>query len=285
MKYPAIHNAASASSDSAQRTFLLLVVAEYVLLAAIAVGYAILPDVRESHVALLVCVTAALAVFWYRASKKPDEDWYQFRALAESTKTLTWRFAMRAEPFDGDEALARATLRNKLKELLHLNQSLGATLEPHAADQDQISEAMLEARGSPLDRRRELYQVDRISDQRTWYARKAGINKQNGKRWFVAVTCLYIIILLILGLRIAYPDQDWLSPDPLLVIAASIVGWMQVKKYNDLAAAYFITAQEISIVATGSMDVTTDSQFSDFVNSAELVFSREHTQWIARRRT
>jgi hypothetical protein len=54
---------------------------------------------------------------------------------------------------------------------------------------------------------------------------------------------------------------------------------MQVKKFNDLAAAYLLTAQEIGIAATEADEIDSETEWSDFVNRCEQVFSREHTQW------
>lgn len=59
---------------------------------------------------------------------------------------------------------------------------------------------------------------------------------------------------------------------------------MQVKRFNDLSAAYLLTAQEIGIAATEAPETNTDPAWSRFVNDCEQVFSREHTQWVARRK-
>ena len=285
MDYPAIHDAASKSSDAAQRKFLMFIRVEFGTLAAVSAGYLLLPNVASAHTALAVLVVFSAAIFWYRSLKKPDEDWYQFRALAESAKTLAWRYAMRAQPFHKEDAMARATLRNKLKELLAVNASLGARLEPHAAEQAQVTPEMEQLRASPVADRANIYIKNRIDDQRRWYALKAVANKKSGRTWSVIVTMLYGAIAVILLSRISYPELSLLSPDPLLVICSSLIGWIQVKKFNELAAAYFLTAQEIGIVAISAVEAVDEKSLSDFVNGAELVFSREHTQWVARRRT
>lgn len=67
-----------------------------------------------------------------------------------------------------------------------------------------------------------------------------------------------------------------------IVIAASIIGWTQIKKLNELAAAYTMAAHEIGLIRSMSDSVSTDAEFSGFVNDAEKAFSREHTLWIAR---
>ncbi|RWI72075.1 MAG: SLATT domain-containing protein [Mesorhizobium sp.] len=70
--------------------------------------------------------------------------------------------------------------------------------------------------------------------------------------------------------------------EPLIVIAASLIGWTQIKKFNELASAYTLTAHEIGLTADLITDANSDEAFSAAVNEAELAFSREHTQWVAR---
>ena len=64
---------------------------------------------------------------------------------------------------------------------------------------------------------------------------------------------------------------------------SAIVRWIQIKKFYELAIAYNFTANEISIIETKLDSLNTEQEFSKFVNEAEQAFSREHTQWIARR--
>jgi hypothetical protein len=57
---------------------------------------------------------------------------------------------------------------------------------------------------------------------------------------------------------------------------------MQIKKFSELSSAYSLTAHEIGIIEDRIDEADTEDEFSDFVNEAELAFSREHTQWLAR---
>jgi len=285
MMYPALQLDASSSSDSAQRLFLRLVRLEYGLLISISLGYLYLPATTASQILLMVLVLVALASSGYRAWKKPDEDWYQFRALAESIKTLTWRFATRSEPFNLDDRVAKAEFRNSLVELLKVNAALGTRFAAYKPEADQITVEMLGLRTGTLQQRKLQYLNKRIQDQRTWYAHKATLNRKTAKRWQIVLAVVYVVILVVIGIRIANPVWVWLSPDPLLLVASSIVGWMQVKKFNDLAAAYLLTAQEIGIASSEMDDIEEETLWSDFVFRCEQVFSREHTQWVVRRRT
>ena len=57
---------------------------------------------------------------------------------------------------------------------------------------------------------------------------------------------------------------------------------MQIKKFNELTSAYTLTAHEIGIIQGRLEEVDSEEDLSEFINEAELAFSREHTQWVAR---
>jgi hypothetical protein len=61
------------------------------------------------------------------------------------------------------------------------------------------------------------------------------------------------------------------------------LSWMQAKRFSELAASYALAAHEISLIKEQSLLPDTDEKFSLFVGDAENAFSREHTQWVARK--
>jgi len=63
-------------------------------------------------IAQCVAFLFTLSCSIYLFKERPDRDWYAGRALAESIKTLTWRYICRAEPFQDNE-MAQAEFRNK----------------------------------------------------------------------------------------------------------------------------------------------------------------------------
>jgi SMODS and SLOG-associating 2TM effector domain 1 len=125
---------------------------------------------------------------------------------------------------------------------------------------------------------------ERIQDQRVWYTRKAATNKRSARKWVAAGIAAYAIAAALAVGRVRLPDRVW-PIGPVLVLASSILGWMQVKKFSELAATYTVAAHEIGLLRPKLDDVTSESELSDFVNDAELAFSREHTLWMARRTT
>ncbi|NOX74419.1 MAG: SLATT domain-containing protein [Alphaproteobacteria bacterium] len=82
--------------------------------------------------------------------------------------------------------------------------------------------------------------------------------------------------------QLGFPQATF-AFDPMIVLVTSALGWLQMKRHGELTASYNLTAHEIGIIRGNSDAVKTEEEFSDFVNEAELAFSREHTQWVARR--
>jgi hypothetical protein len=51
-------------------------------------------------VATVVALVGAVIVEIWLLTDRPEQAWYDGRALAESAKTLAWRFAVGSAPFD-----------------------------------------------------------------------------------------------------------------------------------------------------------------------------------------
>lgn len=282
MTFPALYEAADRASNSAQAEFLWLIRAEFglLLLASILL---ILPATNvPSAIAYAVVFFAALGAMLCRTFRRPEQDWYKCRALAESVKTLTWRYAMRAQPFDDARTQdAKKDFMRVLKAVLDANRQIGPRIAGLDTKGKQISDDMDELRDCKLKDRIDSYRTRRIVDQKTWYIAKAMQNKRAMKRWSALCITVYFLSIVSVLSRIAYPVSD-IVIEPLIVVASSAVGWMQIKKFSELASAYTLTAHEIGIIENRISAVRSNDDFSDFVNEAELAFSREHTQWVAR---
>lgn len=283
IKYPVLFESADEASNRSQRKFLWLVRLEYLLLFVAAFFSLGLSQSRPYYVSYAVVLAASMGLMAYRSIKKPEKTWYQARALAESIKTLTWRFAMRAEPFDDDRGVdARRDFRKLLKDVLKTNHSISDALGGLKATGDQLPNEMQTIREFGLDQRKDYYLEHRIADQRSWYEIKAKHNKNAASAWFWISCLAYALGLFFILTRVIDPTYVGWPTEPLVVFASGAVGWTQIKKFNELAAAYSLTAQEIGLTESLIRDTRTNGAFSAAVNEAELAFSREHTQWSAR---
>lgn len=283
--YPALFHSADESSVAAQSQYLWLIRLQYGLLitaATVALWFDHMPVLLLVY-AFIIGTSTALLI--YMSVKKPEKDWYGCRALAESIKTSTWRYMMRAEPFE--DAPQLRTVKQKfaafLKEILDANSHVRDSISRRPKAGDQITLGMDEIRALSLDERREFYRSKRIDEQRDWYIGKVKSNRRHFVGWIVFCVLIQGSAIVLALIRSRYPESWSIWPaEPLLVIASAAVGWIQIKKFNELASAYSLTAHEIGIIQTRINDVATESEFSEFVNEAERAFSREHTQWVAR---
>jgi hypothetical protein len=190
---------------------------------------------------------------------------------------------MRADPFaNPDCGTAAAAFRGHLRSILAANQHIGHKIAGIEQVGDQTTPEMNQVWGLSWEDRRDYYIEHRVKDQRAWYARNAGINKKSALRWAGLSCMIYAAAIIMSLLRIEYQDWDFLPIDPLIVMASSIIGWMQIKKFNELASAYTLTAHEIGLTQGDLENIGSEADLSKLVNEAELAFSREHTQWVAR---
>lgn len=223
-----------------------------------------------------------LLILVSRAQSKPEQWWYRCRALAESVKTLTWRYMMRATPFGEDSIPAKLRFRDELHEMFRQNNDTAKQITNDWSGNNQISEAMDSVRAMSLQDRLRYYLEHRVDEQRAWYRRKSKLNREWARNWVWVSGTAYVLAGSMVLVRIALPDWKYWPIEPLIVIAASVVGWMQIKKFNELAAAYTVTAHEIGLIRPKADAITSENDFSEFVNDSEKAFSREHTLWIAR---
>jgi hypothetical protein len=144
---------------------------------------------------------------------------------------------------------------------------------------------MREVRALPLEDRKAYYLENRIKEQRDWYNRKAVANRKEGRLWGRVAVGAYVVGIILALTRIILPDWELWPIEPVLVFASAIIGWTQVKKFNELASSYTLTAHEIGLIQGRLESDMTSEEFAHFVNDAEQAFSREHTQWVARQQS
>lgn len=192
---------------------------------------------------------------------------------------------MRASPF-GDEPYVRDPrdeFTYSLNQLINDNRSTVEKVATSWSADDQITDDMNRIRKLDLKHRKDLYDDQRIQEQRKWYANKASINRRSAGTWVLIGIAAYTTAILLSLARLEFQEWQTWPIGPIITFASLVIGWTQIKKFNELAAAYTIAAQEIGLIRLKLESVNQENQFSRFVIDAELAFSREHTLWIARR--
>ena len=280
--FPPLYHAADNASKKAQKKFLWALGGNLTLLVvAAAMSVA---NVQTSFFALLQMgpLVGALLLTLYLAVMRPQRIWYGTRALAESVKTVSWRYVMRAEPFTRDEISDRDHFKDSLIDIFTTNTNISA----HAVTMtsgSQITQEMTRVRNLSLQQRIDLYEAERVEDQQAWYNGKARLNQRSSTLWFSGLILMNLLALGFAAAKIAHPTVNYWPTDILVAAAASVMAWIQTKRFQELAASYTLTAHEIGLLRIALPNPPTTDKFSKYVGDAENAFSREHTQWQARR--
>lgn len=284
---PEVFRAADRSSLLAQRRFLRSSATQLILLALGAAFGAYSWRWRDPEIdaAALIAGLAFALAGTLRAGmqrRKPERGWYDGRAVAESAKTMAWRYAVAGKPFPLELAERSADLE-MVRRLRDLPLSTaGLELVPSSEAGAQITSAMRSLRQMPLMERKTAYREGRLRDQQAWYARKALSNRQQGDLWnrlllsleaagavaavLIATTALSLHVLPLTG-----------------AVLAGATAWLQTKQHETLASAYALASLDLATVLELMEGVVSEGEWASFVDDAENAVSREHTMWQARR--
>jgi hypothetical protein len=259
---PWLFRAADAASNGGQRAFMQFTsVTLMVLVAAAGIG-PIIGAINGSEAAGRWSALVAAAAFVvaiiersYALTARPERAWYEGRALAESTKTLAWRYAVGAAPYElaGKDVDQRCA--DRLRSIMHSFPELVLNLP--GAHSVQITPEMRSLRAASLDERRQAYREQRIEDQRAWYAGRAARHGKRGQR------------LALLSL--------------LAECCGATLAWERAHQDTTVAKAYGVAAQELATISDLIDGQRDEDSWSRFVVESEDAISREHTLWKASR--
>lgn len=225
--------------------------------------------------AVLFLVAFLLEVRLLRS--RPEREWYDGRAVAESARTLSWRYAVGGAPYPINGELATEDFASDIR-------SLGtdlAALRPAVA-KGAPTAWMESVRASGLDIRREVYLRQRVRDQEEWYTRKAEYNRRRAHFWsFTLLTAEAsgVVLALLKSLSVVAVDLASLAA----ALIASGAAWLAVKQHESIGAAYALASSELASVHVRLLDVDTEERWADEIAGAEEAISREHTMWRASR--
>lgn len=219
-------------------------------------------------------------------SKKYEDVWYQGRALAESSKTLTWRFITCAEYFEQSLDLNTVKERfiERIREVANEFKDLSASMDSKILNQEIITSKMLEVRNLSMNERKEYYIKNRIEDQQNWYSKKAEWNKARHNFWFWIILASQFFAIVSVVILMNNPESNWNIVGLLTTIASSAISWLQIKQHQEQKQAYTTASEELNFIKELSYNVNTENQLSEFILDSENAISREHTLWLAQRR-
>lgn len=279
--HPAVFQAADAASGLGQRFYLRALLARLLLalLAATATAFTVRIGSKQIDVFAIVTMAAfvaALAIDIVILRDRPNRDWYQGRALAESVKSLTWRYTAGGLPFPIEMSSQQVDLLF-LQRLRELRRDL-PDLPLGPAQDDEISGPMRVLRHGSLDDRKRAYLDGRIADQQDWYASKA-VFHQRRAALFRSLT----VILEVAGAFGALAKATGILDFALAGIAATAVAclaaWSATHQHATNAYAHFLAAHELALAHEHLSGAPDETVWATAVADAEAAISREHSTW------
>lgn len=219
-------------------------------------------------------------------TRKFEDFWYQGRALAESCKTLTWRFMTRSELFEDSVPLqdVKAKFVQRVQELTGEFPELNKVMKTELLNKPVITQRMLDVRNLSLSDRKEYYIDQRIEEQKSWYAREASYNNKKYILWFCIIIFSQALSLISIVFLISNPKTSLNLVGFFTTVSAASLSWLQLKRHQELKQAYTTTSKELNMILALADNINNEVDFSKFVLDSENAVSREHTLWLAQRR-
>lgn len=281
--YPGLYQCADTASIQAQKNYLISLSGYLISLLIISIIPYLNFPLKTNNFLLAFLFILSLSIMFWLIFKKQDESWYNGRAVAESVKTRTWRWMMKSEPYNNtDESIDNRFFLNDLKQILEQNKKLGELIGNSSAIKEPITQKMRTIRSLNNSERLNFYIDQRINNQSSWYMKKTLSYKKKSRNWFILLILLHIAAIFFLLYQVM--DISFKFPIEILTVGAGVViSWIQAKKYRQLVTAYSLAAHEITLIKFDSDNAKDDASLSDFVIDSENAFSREHTQWIAKK--
>ncbi|MFI6877265.1 DUF4231 domain-containing protein [Streptomyces sp. NPDC050400] len=281
---PELFRVADAASLEGQRLYIrgtrlrlvLAVTAAVLAAASLEVGDGW--DLPALIVAIVFLGTLVLEI--WLLGRSPERDWYDGRALAESVKTLSWRYAVAATPFSASLSEEDAE-RHYVSEAEKLIDDAPATSVIVTAPLG-VTDAMRDLRHTGLTARRDLYLKNRIGDQLTWYSAKARFNADRARRWRLALILIEALGVIAAALR-AFGVVDVDLPGILAALLGAGTAWLAVRQYDAQSRAYAFAAKDLGTIHNGLRTIDSETEWAVHAADAEEAISREHTMWRASR--
>ena len=233
-----------------------------------------------------ILLLGAMIISIFLKVKKYEDIWYRGRALAESCKTLTWRFIMTSEYFENNISDDEADRRfiQRIREINNEFSDLNNVLNSTQLNLPIITVEMKRVRNLALNDQKTYYLNNRIQNQIDWYSSKADDSKFKYDAWFFTIIIVQFLALISIGFLIKYPSSDFNFVGVFSTTAASGFSWLQVKKYQENKEAYTTANSELNLIKAEGNKNFSDNEFSEYVLDSENAMSREHTMWLAQKR-
>jgi hypothetical protein len=284
---PSLYRAASRTSRRGQRLYKRLIQFDLVVLSLGGVLGAF-ASVRDDKyrvpfaVATTVILVVGSSVKLRAQSRQDNRDWFNGRAVAETVKSLSWRYMMRYPPFESDDSANQHFLASLAAVRLEARRLESDDLGS-AASQHEITDRMKEVRKGDPVARRDFYVEYRLTNQIGWYSSKAEHSRIRAEQWGWASLAFEVLAVLAAIMLILTAAGGINLVGAFGALAAATTAWAQVNQHDELARSYTMASLELKRLRDLALAGTDEDTLRDAVRDGEAAISREHMMWVAKR--
>lgn len=285
--FPILFKLADKKSDISQKVFICLNLTILILLILSSLSSIYSGESKAPESLLMFCtgcLVLSTLLNLYVFVFKPEKSWYEGRAIAESVKTLTWKFITGTKPFVLSLSLeiSQNLFNESLKKIIGQKKDFFILIGKKYPNENMISDEMIKMRLSDFETRKNIYLSSRVQDQINWYSKNALKNSKYKTTAFVLMIAFQLIGITFFIFELNFKSN--LSYTSLAITLTSVLlAWLQLKRYQELSESYAITAMELKFIKDKSKFINGDEELDKYVDDTENAISREHTLWLARR--
>lgn len=270
--YPFIYKISNDESAKNQICHFRVIKFEYFINFLIVIGSSF-GENKSLLIVLIVSIALLILLNFLKKIWDFEKKWYKNRALTESLKTLTWKWMMNSAESESD---FRKKLEPFFKEI--------EGVESIEID-ELITDEMNKIKELGDEEKFQYYKKNRIEDQEKWYLKKTKENKKKVSHFLYFTVTVYSILFLIMlfNLSVTLEKMININVGIFILLATIFTSWSNSRKYAELEEAYSITLNDIMFLKREIMDYSEVENFNTYISNCENAFSREHTQWFARK--
>jgi hypothetical protein len=286
---PPLYQDLDRASVRAQRVYWAVIVSHFCILVAAGVVSSVstLSLVAQQRLYAIgaVLLFSGLVLSLVLASNAFEKTWYGGRAGAETVKSLSWKYMLRAKPFSDHLPSKKvdAEFTGALAKVLSDRRELALGRGVRQSTGEPITATMRRVRGLSMSERLAYYVEHRVKNQIGWYARRSESADTMHTVWLWIVVCIQGLAGAGAVAQVIIPSISFNIAAASSTIAGVLVSWSQLRRHRELSQAYGIASHELEFAAGSAMHIQSEAELSEFVNDSESAISREHTMWVARR--
>jgi hypothetical protein len=289
--YPALYIEVSACAESNQKKHFRLLKATIVLLIVVA----LLGDIQwrqftyYAYIPPIAIAVSLLILFFFTVmseNKALEKNWFSSRSIAESIKSESWLYMMRANPYNKENEVAKNRFIKSLKQIIETGDLPWPELIQNS-EGTQLTEMMNAQRNTVLTERKQFYLRHRLTEQYEWYSKKVKTNIAKEKN-LMNLMWLLLGVGVVLAFLNAYSGISSIDlPINAVGVAttssAAVLSWIGARKYKELSQSYSRVAHGLSFIEIDVKDTNSEDSFRRAVLKAEYLMDQEHRYWRIKR--